>query len=448
MINFKDFIYYYLSRKLLLSTGFYFSHLFVVKYNKTYILKIYCYHIDLEKSTLALINKLYESYYKFLFNKTYLKKKQKQKEDVILQNIQNSDVFVSYFLSYINIIIKSKNKYYNFKNLFNNNNESKYYIKNIKNIFSDFIFECISFNKKKKRMFYRYPEVRRYFDLYKSIKKKKLLNVIDLSIIKQLEKCKLFFKYLKNKCFVKKFLSMYKINNKRFILNSHIKPTSIDLKLKKKKLSFLYFTMYILKRVGFKKYKNNEKFGKYFKKAFKFFNLYKNFRISLNFLYLYFYHISLYLMFYKKIKKQEYSNTIYKFNFRNVLYNQLYNYLYNLYVKFNFYIVFNILKYFICIINNNIKDINFKIFFMTNNNVTACFLSKYIALRLKKNFNFKRTLFIVKRQLSNLMNKGKLNKNVYKIYDFKFLLYLKKKKFKNYFLKIFKFLFLLLKNKI
>jgi len=343
--------------------------------------------------------------------------------------------------------MKGKHKKYYFKNLFNNN-KSKYYIKNVKNFFINFILECISVNQKTQRISCKYPIVKRYFDLYKSIKKKKNLNSIDLSIIKQLEKCKLFFKNLKNKCFVKKFLSMYKIHNKRFILNSHFKNIAIDSKVKKKKLSFLYFILYILKKVGFKRYKNNETFGRYFKKAFKIFNIYKNFKKSLNILYYYCYHISLYLMFYKKIKKQEYSNTFLKFNFRNVLYIQLYNYLYNLYIKLNFYIVFNILKYFIFIINNNIKDINFNILFMTNNNVTACFLSKYIALRLKKNFNFKRTLFIVKRQLYNLMNKGKLNKNVYKIYDYIFLFNLKKKKFKNYFFKLFFFFFLLLKNKI
>ena len=98
----------------------------------------------------------------------------------------------------------------------------------------------------------------------------------------------------------------------------------------------------------------------------------------------------------------------------------------------------NYIKSLFNLINNRIKvkDTFFYFYFMSNNNITSKLLSRYLAIKLKRNFNVFFAVSPIKRELLRLSYRARSNKKqAFKLYDFNVLFskkkVLNKKKFKN-----------------
>lgn len=101
LINIRDYVYYYFTRKKILQSGICFSHIFIYKFLKNLYINIYIYHIDLERSSYDFINYLYTNYYT-VYNKInfkFVKNKTAKQLDIFLKlrDLSNSDLFVFYY---------------------------------------------------------------------------------------------------------------------------------------------------------------------------------------------------------------------------------------------------------------------------------------------------------------------------------------------------------------
>jgi hypothetical protein len=81
------------------------------------------------------------------------------------------------------------------------------------------------------------------------------------------------------------------------------------------------------------------------------------------------------------------------------------------------------IKYIITILCNKIQFNNIFLiyYFMTNKNVTSQLISRYIALKLKKNFTLIKTLNPLRRELKRLSKGGRTSKRAYIHYNYKYL---------------------------
>ena len=137
IINIRDYIYYYFTRKNILKSGICFSHLFISKLLKFLYIDIYIYHIELERSSYELINEFFYLYYDLyneLNNKYFKMKNKTQKQWRCLHTARqqtNSDLFVFYFtyVIFFNNKFKKKKKNYLNQNKLLINNNVKYYSK-------------------------------------------------------------------------------------------------------------------------------------------------------------------------------------------------------------------------------------------------------------------------------------------------------------------------------
>jgi hypothetical protein len=204
----------------------------IYKYLKRYYIKIYVYHIDLEKTAYDLINKLYYQYYeaynsitcKFSKNKT---EKQTQLYH-FLRDISNSDVFLVIFI-YMYFYGKNKPEYSTglLLNVYNKSKNLKKYANYINFIFMQ---QLLYFYLLKKKVYKKSNKSLRPFikylnlDSYKRTLISKAINTLNKSIKLMRRKIKRVLKtYNKNDKLAKlKGLVLYKakklITNKSNIL--------------------------------------------------------------------------------------------------------------------------------------------------------------------------------------------------------------------------------------
>ena len=346
MLNIRDYLYYYLTRKKSLKCGICLSHFNILKIKKKYIIKIFIYHIDLEKLSYAFINKCYYIYYQMLANMTWRSKKKDKKKIAIIRELQNSDLFIFFFtfLNYYNV--KLQNNCNLKKNRFIKNFKNKFLIKTNIRFFNDIFLKSFKNNikkrSKKNKNRYVYINGKRYSKNYiKKIKSDEYKRIIsrlsEIKSIKELNKndvkiLNYFFQIIEDKKdkirLFYSFLSSLKIQSNQFryiYFNKKMKLKRLHsdrlLKHKYSNFSFLFFFIYIMKKLGFKKYKNSfslhlkwYRVGIYYK-LFKYFK-FKGKPILKKFLFF----LSIYIKAGKNALKKKF-----RFNLRNFTYIIIYN---------------------------------------------------------------------------------------------------------------------------
>lgn len=447
MINLKDFLYYYLTRKYLLYSGVSLSHLYFLKINKLFLFKIYIYHIDLEKNTVIVLNEAYSVYYQLLYNKTWGRKTKKKRIDKVFSYLHNADVYVSIFFCFLNYFKINRNKRF-----------FKYY-KNVKKRINKLVYInilCKIIKSKIIRVLYenRIPYKKKVFmeklkqKIYSFVKikrnKKYKLHSANYEDVKYfLEYWKENFKDVK---FMKKIFK--NLGYKGLIVNKKFPILGYKMRKGVFNYSLIYCILYFLKKVNFKKYKTFINFDYKWIRFLKFFKMIKifgNFKKFTNVINGYRFLGALFITLYEK--KKEMKNPYKRlYNFRTVIYYFVYNWLYNVNVESYFGVFFNVMKYYIYILNNKIKNVCLNLYFLTNEIVPAVFIGKYIALRLKRNFYLRKIIFTVKRQLYKLMRYNCMNRKAYKLYDYDFIMKIKIDKFKKKFKEIYINIFILFKK--
>jgi hypothetical protein len=417
MLKLRNYLYYFLTEKKILKSGIFLSNFFIIKYNKIYIINIYIYHIDFEKLSFECINNLYSSFFSYNRNN-----KIRKISNFFKLFINNIDVFFFiiffYKIFYKKKIIKKKNicKFFQ-TNLFLKSNDFQDYYKNL-------LLKCneIIINKLFNVDFFKKKEL--------ELKELKLNEKYEYNILINYNNL-----LLKNKNFKEYEYKSYKLSK-----NKIDDPYS--------NLTLFEFVMFLLKKVGFNS--KNKIFDKIlkFKCMILFLSIFKNLdykftKIKLNYSFLLFFFISLLksiLINLKNIKIKANKN-----NIRNKVYFLLYNYLgYKFFFK-EFKIIISFLNN-IFFILNKVRNISYRFFFLSNRNITARWLCRYIGIKLKNNYSFYSVLNPIKKELYKLC---KLNKkrNYNKLYNLNNLIkrnnFKLKLKFKNL---IHKFFFLYIKE--
>ena len=371
ILNIRNYIYYALLRKSIIQTGILLSHLFILKYNKLIIINIYIYHTDLEKLSYKFFNRMYEAYYKKIKDKNI-------KLPLNFFIVHNSDVFIYIFLFYnlffklIDKKIENKNKFINMHlnlNIFANK---------LLNCYNDLLVECMnkSINNNNNN----------FYDNYKN-KINEILNTNEFIYLKGL---------------------VEKINaDENYIIKNNYMANY-----------FFYFFLYLCRKIDFRKYNNSFNFYIKWSVIIKLLSYYKNiyYKNKEN-NYNYFYLLILigaYMS--RKLKEKNI-----KFYTRDFLYNFIYiwlgkRYFFPYFKSLSYY--WKILFYYI----NKLKNININYHILSNFDITASFLTKYIGLKLQKGHNLFRILNPLKRELYKLYKYSKEKKKDYKIY-FKYKIY-------------------------
>lgn len=119
MINIRDYLYYYMTRSVMLKSGFCLSHFFLYKFQKNYYIKIYIYQIDLEKLSYDYINKAFFNYYE-VYNQTINKPRNRNNKMLVnyFRDLSNSDLYVFYFTFFNFIYKRFRFNKVNYKSLF------------------------------------------------------------------------------------------------------------------------------------------------------------------------------------------------------------------------------------------------------------------------------------------------------------------------------------------
>ena len=462
MLNVRDYLYYFFTKKSMLKSGNCLSHLNIIKFQKSYVIKVYIYSIDLEKLSYDFINKIYNLYYLTL--KTYTGKISGVTKDVLkvklskkrlINELQNSDLFAFIFIYYFfELFVKKNNNTYLKHNVFLDNENFLYSDKLLKR-YMNYIFFKLKFSsvrRNSRRLIRSFGKKRRLLKRLKIIEYKKRKNLIlNFSKLKKNNiKDKVYLKYFKDVLIHrnywknnKLFISKFKIRHFRAqYLNSKIYATSSDDLLNNPKLNFFDFFFLILKKIKFEKFNNTFCLYKKWSRARIYFMVLKklfNIKNKTEFYFLLQAFISLNKMMHKiKFKK----------NFRDGIYVSLYNLL----GKFFFFrplnLVINYVKYILNLVNStiNVKKLSFIFHFMSNLNVTASLISFYLAMKFKKGFNLFGATNPLRFELARLNFKNKQNKDPYTLYNYKAMFSIKVKKYKNLLIKTFKYLKVLFKN--
>jgi hypothetical protein len=439
MLNIRDYLYYFFTKKSMLKSGTCLSHLNISKIRKSYIIKVYIYSIDLEKLSYDFINKIYNLYYLTL--KTYTSKVKGVPNDVfkaklikkkLVNDLQNSDLFSFIFIYYFfELFTRNNNNTYLKYNIFLINN-NLYSDKLLRRYFNYIMFKLkfSSVRVSPKHLMLNFVKKRTLLRRLKLVEYKKRRSLIwYLYNLSDTKKLKAYLEYFKKVNINKKnwknnklFISKFKINKfKSKYLNSKIYSTLNDNILQKKKLNFFDFFFLILKKMKFEKYNNTIGLYNKWSKARMYFNiLRKNFKIKNK--------TAFYFLLQCFISLNKMVSTLkVRKNFRDGIYLSLYNLL----GKFFFFkplkIVINYIKNILNLIHNNIipnKTI-FIFYFMSNLNVTASLISFYLAMKFKKGFNLFGATNPLRYELAGLNLRNKQNKDPYILYNYKSL-FLKK----------------------
>ena len=386
LINLRDYIYYYLTRKKILQSGLCLSHFMLSKMFKQYYIKIFIYHIDLEKTSYDLINKFFHLYYETYNEMSHKYDKNKTANQVklyhYLRDISNSDVFVYLFIyilfykghktkdtnNYLNDNIYMKNKkiqrYYKlivynfFKQLLNLYLKKKYQNNNKLKYQNNFILKINDFKKK----------VNIWIKKLKNINKLNhnwsLKNLAILEKNKKIAKIKGLILYKAKKLIKKKPLTYYMVKKCNYLKKRIL--TSIQYRIIK--LAWQITKLSIMDKIKkVKQYKNNINIiqdNQLLQNVLQKFKFKKNFLVGK-----YQYYRNLLL---KKNKKNI-------FKFKKILYDKIWNY--------NFKIV---------LINNyNIKKLNFD---LTKYGIKIDIFSLFFFLSKKTGFKkVKNTLTLWKK---------------------------------------------------
>jgi hypothetical protein len=183
MLNVRDYLYYFFTKKSMLKSGVCLSHLNIIKIQKRYIIKVYIYSIDLEKLSYDFINKIYNLYYLTL--RTYTGKisgvtkivlKEKLAKKRLISELQNSDLFSFIFIYYFSeLFVKRSNKNLLENNKFLNIHKAYYFDKLLKRYISYIFFKLqfCSVRISPKRLLLKFSKKRRLIKRLKRIEHKK-----------------------------------------------------------------------------------------------------------------------------------------------------------------------------------------------------------------------------------------------------------------------------------
>lgn len=377
-LNLRNYIYYYLTKKNFIKKGLLLSHIYLYKYQKSIIINIYLYHTDLEKKSHSLFNKVYEIYYKCLSTKSF-------KLPWNYFSIHNSDAFVYIFLFYQLF----------FKTCFFNEKHR------VSKKFRYFNFNSAYYSNK-------------LLELYNTRLLDKLTNISDSPLDEDIKNSYFLKKIKLNNNTWKKFwgdmLGKYKVKLDRLIKMPEYKylkrqgrviPVDKYLSISASILntSFFFFFLYLCKKVNFKKYKNSINFNYKWSLLADLLSLYKYilYQHNKNDKYPYFFlFLNLAISLSDDLQRQ--SNPFY---IRNVLYT----FTYILFGKLYFFPFFEILscywkRLFYYISPHSLINLNY--FFLSNLDINARFLSRYIGLKLQKGHYIFRIINPLKYELRRL----------------------------------------------
>lgn len=483
IINVRDYIYYYFTRKNILKSGICFSHLFISKLLKFLYIDIYIYHIELERSSYELINEFFSLYYDLYneLNTKYFKIKNKtQKQWRFINTVRqqtNSDLFVFYF-TYI-VFFNNKWK----KPEINNLNKNRLLINNDIRYYSKFIL----FNYLKK-LLWKFRNESILFKTFESIVNARKYN-LRINKNKRLRKRRLYFKnlrYLKNiirkignanikrkyrlklknitsrqekylelytnravslerkKSFLSIFfknnvLKIFKKMTSRKLRNFNLRSiaalndsifrenfNSSLLNKSQKKYSILSLLFYLAKKVQFKKYDNSRTLWIKWLKIYKYLYIFNRLKI-LSLKKSKIYNINNFFFFFNTfiyLSKKAYFQAGSYFNFRQGIYGTIYYGIFNMFFYKYFKMFSNFLKKNIQIIFPKLKknNIYFTYFFIANNNVSSQLISRYIALKLKKGFILRKIVNPLKWELIRVATRHRKKQKPFIIYNYKKML--------------------------
>jgi hypothetical protein len=410
MLKLRNYLYFFLTGKKILKSGIFLSSFFIIKYNKIYVVNVHIYHIDFERLSYECINRLYSSF--FSYNRNH---KIKKSSNFYKSIINNMDVYFFLILSYkmLKRKYKKKNKKYLNLNLFFKSNDFKDYYKKLLVICNELVINKFLFKNQDSK-----NEAR---------KVSKFNKVVYANYSKFLFKNKIFKDYV-----YKSYKSNVKLSGyEKKKIGSGFNFTSFE------------FIMYLLKKVGFSF--KNKIFNKAFQLkrtlsflcAFKYLNYkFVKIRQKYNFL-LYYLAVLLKSIFFSLLVNKKRS----KSRIRSKIYFLLYNYLGYKYFFKGLKIVLSFLNNIFFIVNK-IRNVSYKIFFLSNKNITARWLCRYIGLKLRNNFSFFSVINPIKRELYKLCRLSKkINYN--RLHKFNAFIKRNNIKYKLKFKKLIKSFFLL-----
>jgi len=210
----------------------------------------------------------------------------------------------------------------------------------------------------------------------------------------------------------------------------------------------LDFIFFLAKKVNFRRYKSMIKLDEKWNNLLFYIKLFQyNSYIIRRFknMKLFFYYMYIFIFLCKDFSKNKLHNKDFV-NIRELLYFIIYT---SIGYK-SFFKVFNELtiffKYFFSIFlyKIEINNVFFIYYFMSNKNVTTHLISKYIGVRLQKNFTLLKTLNPLRRELKRVYRDVVMDQKIFTIYNYKYLYYRKKFQYKQNIIKcikIFKIIF-------
>lgn len=442
ILNIRDYLYYYLTTKDMLENGFCISHFYLIKINKLYYIKIFLYQIDLEKSSYEYINVLFKNYYEGLKKYTFInyrninksrKEIENNKIKTYISELHNADFLIYYYLYYI-YFAKILDEQVILKNQFNINTNLKFkhYTNSIYNQFMNLLIErlkmiCVIDIKNdivKKWAFNRKKKLASVFPILLRFEQKKKLKKFEYHILDkfQIEEFK-----KKNDEIFSKYL-YYKKNeyNKFFHKLIFSNQRKIDpIIFKNKEIEFVDLLFFLAKKINFKRYKSMIKLDKkwtYLQAYIKVFQ--NNSYIIKNFdnMKLFYYYMYKFIYICKHFTKHKLKKSDY-LNIRDLLYFIIYNNIgYNAFFRV-FTELTTFFKYFFSIFlyKMEVNKVTFLYYFMSNLNVTTHLISRYIGIRLQKNFTLLKTLNPLRRELKKLYKYSVQDQKIFSIYNYKYL---------------------------
>jgi len=120
MLKLRNYLYFFLTSKKILKSGFFLSSFCIIKYNKIYFINIFLYHIDFEKLSYGSMNRIYSAIlnyrwkrfdYKKESYKAIMQKKAFYKRSFgLLKNNVDFFIFIVFFYKIFYKENKKKNK--------------------------------------------------------------------------------------------------------------------------------------------------------------------------------------------------------------------------------------------------------------------------------------------------------------------------------------------------
>lgn len=425
MLKLRNYLYFFLTSKKILKSGFFLSSFCIIKYNKIYFINIFLYHIDFEKLSYGSMNRIYSAIlnyrwkrfdYKKESYKAIMQKKAFYKRSFgLLKNNVDFFIFIVFFYKIFYKENKKKNKkklillnFLNLNKFFKLDSFNSYYkafFDRLNNKLSDKLFYS---NRRRMQILNKLKEDEFIRDSKAKEEQLKKLATFGGSLESLEIENKLCFKNAKKeKKYEKRILSNLEFKaDINLYLNMNFKYHRHDKDFLVSNLSLFELIVYLLKKINLNfKSKFKLKISRFIKLIF-FLNIFKYLeykplkkKMKTNYSFLLFFFSTLLKSFIINIKK---GNSIYKKNkVRNKVYHLLYSYLgYRFFFK-----ELKIVTFFfngIFYIFNKIKNVSYKFFFLSNKNITARWLCRYIGLRLKNNYKFFSVIGPVKRELYKL----------------------------------------------